>query len=229
MSQILTRFALVFSLILSGSASAQEDLQPFKITADTPIISSPAQSTMVLKDPAGDITVQQALNRVNEFVLADKMEPLDAHSQYWIMQRISSDLTDDREYHLQGPWLSIYTYVIRSDGSVTVLRPAGYGYGYSPLSDIDPAKAGSSKISSASALFTLHAGDTLTLLSHSKALPTFTRNYILRVVDHAKFLETRRFGLYVEGALLGILFALGVFGWYSYLLNKDRTSLLYGI
>mgnify|MGYP003340632379 CR=1 FL=1 len=69
----------------------------------------------------------------------------------------------------------------------------------------------------------------LTLLSHSKSLPTFTRNYILRVVDHAKFLETRRFGLYFEGALLGILFALGVFGWYSYLLNKDRTSLLYGI
>jgi serine phosphatase RsbU (regulator of sigma subunit) len=42
-------------------------------------------------------------------------------------------------------------------------------------------------------------------------------------------LETRRFGVYVTGGMVGILFALAIFAWYSYYRNKDRAGLLYGV
>ena len=51
----------------------------------------------------------------------------------------------------------------------------------------------------------------------------------LSIADHAKYLELRRYGLYIEGALAGALVALSVFGWYSFVRNRDHTSLMYGI
>lgn len=175
------------------------------------------------------MTPDEVLSRKQDFVSATNLGPIDVDSHYWILQSLRSELEHDREYRLDGPWLSVRTFVVNQDGSVLPLKQAGFGFGYSPLSDIDPSLEGSAKVASREALFTLKSGEPLLLLSQVQSLPTFTRSFVPRVVDHAKFLEVRRFGLYIEGCLLGILFALGVFGWYSYILNRDRTSLLYGI
>jgi serine phosphatase RsbU (regulator of sigma subunit) len=48
-------------------------------------------------------------------------------------------------------------------------------------------------------------------------------------VNNERFLETRRFGVYVTGGMVGILFALAIFALYSYYRNKDRAGLLYGV
>jgi serine phosphatase RsbU (regulator of sigma subunit) len=102
--------------------------------------------------------------------------------------------------------------------------------GYSELSDIDPALPGSAAAQSRDSLFTLKSGETLTLLSRTRSLSTILpKSLVLRVVDNERFLETRRFGLYLEGGLLGIMFVLAIFGWYSYFWNKDRAGLFYGI
>jgi len=227
------KFFLMFvATVFMGQVHAVgwDELPAFELTADTPIIFTPKENTLVLDDPTGLLTVEDVLKRKDEFKPPSDMAPLDARHQYWIMQKISSRLTADRNYRLEGNWQSINTHVIRADDSIVPLKTAGTFTGkYSFLSDRDPALPSSAKVQSRDALFMLHGGETLSLLSKAKALHSLPpRSYVLQFVDNERFLETRRYGLYIEGALLGILFALAIFGWYSYFVNKDRAGLFYG-
>ena len=219
-------------LVFIGQAQAAgwKELKPFVLTDATPIIFSPKENTLILEDPSGLLTVEDVLKRKDEFKPPAEMGAFDTRHTYWIMQKISSRLTADRNYRLEGNWLSINTHVIRADESILPLKTAGSFAGkYSFLSDIDPALPSSAKVASRDALFMLHSGETLSLLSRAKAVLSLPpRSYALQFVDNERFLETRRYGLYIEGALLGILFALAIFGWYSYVVNKDRAGLFYG-
>jgi len=225
-------FLMIVATVCMGQAYAVgwDELPAYELTDETPIIFSPKENTLVLADPTGLLTVEDVLKRKDEFKPPSDMAPLDARHQYWIMQKISSRLTADRNYRLEGNWQSINTHVIRADDSIVPLKTAGTFTGkYSFLSDIDPALPSSAKVVSRDALFMLQRGETLSLLSKAKALHSLPpRSYVLQFVDNERFLETRRYGLYIEGALLGILFALAIFGWYSYFVNKDRAGLFYG-
>jgi len=211
-------------------AGVWEELPAFEITNETPIISSPKANTLVLEDPSGLLTIEDVLKRKDEFKQPAQMGAFDPRHHYWIMQKISSRLSADHNYRLEGNWKFIKTSVIDSDGQVTPLKSAGFYAGkYTFLSDTDPVLPSSAKAPSREALFTLHKDESLTLLSQVKALSSFPpRSLTLQVINNERFLETRRFGLYLEGALLGILFALSIFGWYSYFVNKDRAGLFYG-
>jgi len=213
-----------------AGAASWENLPPYEIGTSTPIVFSPVDSTLVLEDPDGSLTLEDVLKRQEEFKPASAMGGIDALKHYWILQRISSRLDVDRSYKLDGFWVNIHTHLLQPDGSYITLRPAGLIAGYSELSDIDPALPGSAAAQSRDSLFTLKSGETLTLLSRTRSLSTILpKSLVLRVVDNERFLETRRFGLYLEGGLLGIMFVLAIFGWYSYFWNKDRAGLFYGI
>ena len=77
--------------------------------------------------------------------------------------------------------------------------------------------------------FILYRGEALTLLTHARPIQTAPPKFVLRIVNNERFLETRRFGVYVTGGMVGILFALAIFALYSYYRNKDRAGLLYGV
>ena len=230
--KIFKLFLLPIALVFTGQAQAVgwNDLKPYELTEETPIIFSPKANTLVLEDPEGTLTVEEVLKRKDEFKPPSEMAPLDTRHHYWIMQKVSSKLAVDKNLRLEGNWKSIHTHVIRADDSIVALKTAGLFMGkYSFLSDIDPVLPSSAKVASREALFMLHRGETLSLLSRAKAVHSLPpRSYVLQFVDNERFLETRRYGLYIEGALLGILFALAIFGWYSYFVNKDRAGLFYG-
>lgn len=213
-----------------AGAAGWENLPPYEVTAATPIVFSPVESTLVLEDPDGSFTVEDVLQRQEQFKPASEMGGIDALKHYWILQKISSRLDVDRSYKLDGFWVDINTHLLQPDGTHVSLRPMGLIAGYSGLSDIDPTLPGSAFAQSRDSLFTLKSGETLTLLSQTRSLSTILpKSLVLRVVDNERFLETRRFGLYLEGGLLGIMFVLAIFGWYSYFWNKDRAGLFYGI
>ena len=224
---------LMMPLVFIGQAQAVgwKELKPFVVTDATPIIFSPKDNTLVLEDPQGSLTIEDVLKRKDEFKPPSEMAPPDARHHYWIMQKVSSKLAVDKNFRLDGSWHKINTHVIASDNAIFALKSAGWSNGkYAFLSDIDPALPASAKVPSREALFTLRSGEALSLLSHTKALSGFPpRSFVLSFVDNERFLETRRFGLYVEGVLLGVLLALAIFGWYSYLANKDRAGLFYGV
>jgi len=232
----MKRLKFIFSLIwvvliAQAHASNWNDLPAFEVNQDTPIIFSPKDNTLVLEDPSGLLTVEDVLKRKDEFKPPAQMGAFDSRHHYWIMQRISSRLSADRNYRLEGNWLSIHTHLIRTDGSILPLKTSGFYTGkYAYLSDVDPTLPSSAKAPSREALFTLYRDESLTLLSRTKALPSFPpRSFFIQVVSNEPFLELRRFGVYFEGGLLGVLFALTIFGWYSYFVNKDRAGLFYGI
>ena len=223
-------FLMIVATVCMGQAYAVgwDELPAYELTDETPIIFSPKDNTLVLADPTGLLTVEDVLQRKDEFKPPSEMAPLDTRHHYWIMQKISSSLDVDKNLRLDGTWKSINTHVISADGTMVSLKPSGTISGYSFLSDIDPARLTSAKVASRESLFSLRRGEALILLSQSKAFSAAPAKYVLRVVDNERFLETRRFGLYIEGALLGILFALMIFGWYSYFANRDRAGLFYG-
>ncbi len=214
-----------------AGAAIWENLPPYEVSTSTPIVFSPVESTLVLEDPDGSFTLEDVLQRQEQFKPASEMGGIDALKHYWILQKISSALPTDRNFRFEGSWKVIWTHVIRPDEPPQALKSSGFYRGkYAPLSDIDPAKPSSAAQPSREALFTLRSGETLTLLTKAVALSSLPpRSLVLQVVDNERYLETRRFGLYVEGGLFGILFALAIFGWYSYFVNKDRAGLFYGI
>ena len=135
-------FLLLISVLFIGQAhaGAWDELKPYELTDETPIIFSPKDNTLVLADPSGLLTVEDVLKRKDEFKPPAEMGAFDTRHHYWIMQKISSRLTSDRNYRLEGNWLSIHTHVIRADDSILALKTAGFFTGkYSFLSDIDPA------------------------------------------------------------------------------------------
>jgi serine phosphatase RsbU (regulator of sigma subunit) len=225
-------FLLLISVLLIGQANAGawDELKPYVVTEETPIIFSPKDNTLVLEDPEGTLTVEDVLKRKDEFKPPSEMAPLDTRHHYWIMQKISSGLKADRSHNIyHWGWVSLYTHVIASDGSVTALSPSGTVSGYSFLSDIDPALPGSAKVPTRLPEFILYRGEALTLLTHARPIQTAPPKFVLRIVNNERFLETRRFGVYVTGGMVGILFALAIFALYSYYRNKDRAGLLYGV
>jgi len=230
--KIIKLFLLSLALVFIGQvhAGVWDELKPYVVTEETPIIFSPKDNTLVLEDPEGTLTVEDALKRKDEFKPPSEMAPLDTRHHYWIMQKISSGLKADRSHNIYSwGWVSLYTHVIASDGSVTALSPSGTVSGYSFLSDIDPALPGSAKVPTRLPEFILYRGEALTLLTHARPIQTAPPKFVLRIVNNERFLETRRFGVYVTGGMVGILFALAIFALYSYYRNKDRAGLLYGV
>lgn len=225
------KYLVLFFLIGSAiNAANAADLQPFQVTTDTPIIFNPKESTLILRDAAGVLSVEEALVKKNEFKSPAEMGKIDAHSYYWIMQEFISRLDTDREFRVEGSWLRLESFAVQPNGNILKLKPTGFGYSYSTLSDVDPTLPKSSKATSSHGLFVLRPGQPLILLSRVKSIPSLPpKSFTLRIADHARFLELRRFGLFIEGSLLGILFALGIFGWFSFFMNRDRASLFYGI
>lgn len=214
-------------------ASPWDELKPHAVNEDTAIIFSPSESTLVLEDPAGVLDVQAALHRKDAFKKPSEMGPVDPRKHYWIVQQIQSHLPADRslsvEQGIKG-WRNLNTHILDDQGKLTALQNAGAVSGYAYLSDIDPALPGSAKVPSLFPNFTLFKGQTLTLLTQAKPLSTNPpKTFVLRVVNNEKFLEVRRFGLYVTGGLLGVLCSLVIFSWYSYYRNKDRAGLMYGL
>ena len=235
MKQFQYLFLTVCLIVVGRSyAAAWEDMKPYVVTDDTPIAFSPTESTLVLEDPTGSISIEEALKRKDEFKLPNQLGPIDARKHYWIMQKIRSDLNADRSYSLEpggrAGWLSLHPHVLDSNGTLVRLKPSGLAFGYSFLSDIDPALPGSAKVPSLFSDFILNKAGTVTLLTHANpGAATPPRTFVLRLVYVEKFLEVRRFGVYVTGGLLGILFSLAIFSWYSFYRNKDRAGLMYGL
>ena len=203
-------FLLSTALVFIGQvhAGAWDELKPYEITDNTPIVFSPKDNTLVLEDPQGSLTVEEVLKRKDEFKPPSEMAPLDTRHHYWIMQKISSGLKADRSQHFHtGGWVSLHTHVIASDGSVTALSPSGTVSGYSFLSDIDPALPGSAKVPTRLPEFILYSGAALHLPTHARQFQVAPPTFVLRIENNKRYFETRRFDDYVTGGMVGLLLA----------------------
>ncbi len=223
--QRLMRWLLVTLLTFSAATALA-----YTVTPDTPLIFHAADSVSVLDDHEGRLSPAQALAQESAFLPLTSTGKLDYNHHYWVLITLRSDLDHDRELRVDMPgWEEFHTYLIDDAQQLRALPINGAFWGrYSQLSDANPFQTAIADGQSQYPVFVLKAGGTTRLLlqplrsgsTSAQALsPTFA--------DHARYLEIRRFGLVIEGLFAGILLAACVFGWYSALQNRDRSSVLY--
>jgi hypothetical protein len=215
-----------------SSATTLNDLPAFAVSDETPVIFSDKLNVRVLEDAGGQQDISQIIASAAAFKLPADIQQIKSGQRYWVAQKIKSHLSEALVLRIDpSGWETIHSHVIRADGRVESLKISGVFYaGYNRLVDINPFASGSRKTESQFTRFTLHADEEVLVLTELQAnsnLPP--RSFSLSFYDELKFSEVRRFGLYLEGALLGVLFALAVFGSFSAAKNKDGASFAYSI
>ncbi len=111
------------------------------------------------------------------------------------------------------------------------IKQIGGLFQYNILSHSNGRKSNISNAPSSFGVFYLKP-DTPTLLLlkiNDFNIINFDKFKKLILIDHSASLEARRYTLYLEGILLGFLFALALFGWFSGFSNRDKTSFHYGV
>ena len=231
MSKYLRSLAF-FSVFFSGLLFAQDQI-PYEITDQTPIIFSDKENILVWEDPTGNSSIKEIVKRLSEFKPASEIKKIDADKTYWVSQKFINKLNFDENFFVDsgGNWTKTEHYSINKSGSITKLKPNGWFRGrYNYLVDRNPYKYSIDKYKTNSTLILLPKNEIIQLLSKLESTHFRTgKSFSLKIMESTSFSEIRRYGLYFQGILLGILLALGIFGWFSAYQNKDKTNLTYAI
>jgi serine phosphatase RsbU (regulator of sigma subunit) len=225
---------LLFSLLMPTLAAAGTAVE---VRPDSPIIQLPDKgAAAVLIDAGRTLAFADIREMPDRFLSAASLGPPDAHHRYWVTQRILSKLPTDREIRLlpgggRG-WRNVELTVVDDSGHVIAhAGPSGTLQGaHNHVADLNPYLPLADSPRSTLPIFTLRSGQAVTVYMRGEIDVRFPpRHYAASIVDQLRYLEMRRLGLYVEGALAGAMLALAIFGWYSAFRNKDRTSIAYGV
>lgn len=226
---------LLLSLVVLGyqpAAVALNDLPAYEVSDSTPIIFSEKLNLRVLEDPSAKKTINEVMQSPGEFVLPEQIQTIRSGGRYWIAQRLRSSLSEPLVLRIDpSGWESMHTHLIRADGRIETLKVSGALYAtHNHLADMNPFAPGSRQTGSQFSRFTLHPAEEVLVISQLRPNANLHgRNFSLPFYDDLKFSEARRLGLYMEGTLLGILFALGIFGWFSAANSKDGASYAYSV
>lgn len=201
-------------------------------SAEAPLVLSDPAGTRVLKEEQGPWAAAEALARAADFGAPPPTSQVRADDAYWVLSRVKNALPEARELRIDMPlWTEAASWVVGTDGVPRALRTTGLYWGnYLSLGDANPFTLRHADAHSRFAVFSVPPGAELTVLTRVRPNRSFPPTSFAPVFsDHALMLELRRFGLHLEGIQAGVLIALGLFGWFSVLMNRDRTSLAYGI
>jgi serine phosphatase RsbU (regulator of sigma subunit) len=179
--------------------------------------------------------LDDVIGSAGQFKSSSTALPIQSTQRYWLSFQVQNDVQRDRDFRLTSKTfglLDLNVYVIYKDGerlnyqrNFAVLAPGNQFADVSPYLSHDPPTE------SQYLKLPLRRGEVAQVYVRIRPDQRFLPQQFnfLSIVDHAKYLELRRLGLYVEGALAGALLALSIFGWYSYFRNRDHTSLMYGV
>ncbi len=230
-ASFLARKALFLWLVLLIPVPLPAAAGAMPVNAATPVIFSDA-GAVALEDRDGSLTADQALARRDRFTPLKDISAPRPRSSYWVISELDSGLDADRELRVDAPgWYEVRSIVIDATGRRQSLRPASVFHSTrAPLVTMDPYARAATADHSQWPVFTLRRGEKTLVLTRLVAnANTQAASAKVLFVDHARYLELRRYGLHVEGLLVGVLFALLVFGWASAYHNRDRTSVAYAV
>lgn len=234
MKKIIAILTLPISLALWHGAARAVD--PVVLPDNAPVISPLKPSSLqVLVDKDGTLTIDDVVNATDRFTATDAAGPIESTKTYWLSFELKNDAARDRDFRLTNKTFGLFNlqvYLIHQNGdraafekNFALLPPGNQFSRFSPFIAHDPPTE------SQYILLSLRRNETTRVIARVLPDQRFLPQQFnfLSIVDHPKYLELRRFGLYVEGALAGALFALAIFGWYSHFRHRDHTSLMYGI
>ena len=219
--------AVTLALLGSLAVHAQN---AFVVDDNTPVIFSDKTNVRVLQAPSPDTTLNDVRDMDSQFVPANAVLSISPTDIYWIKQTLVNQSLHEKQLRIAATgWTAHQNYVVRKS-SVEKLQSNGNSANYNWLAEINPFITPARNENSQYAIFNLRSGETVDIYSRVKSHSSVpAKTFSLNFYDHASYLELRRFGVYFEGGMLGLLIALAVFGWYSYVQNRDNTSLAYGV
>jgi serine phosphatase RsbU (regulator of sigma subunit) len=219
--------AVTLALLGSLAVHAQN---AFVVDDNTPVIFSDKTNVRVLQAPSPDTTLDDVRDMDSQFVPANAVLSISPTDIYWIKQTLVNQSLHEKQLRIAATgWTTHQNYVVRKS-SVEKLQSNGNSANYNWLAEINPFITPARNENSQYAIFNLRSGETVDIYSRVKSHSSVpAKTFSLNFYDHASYLELRRFGVYFEGGMLGLLIALAVFGWYSYVQNRDNTSLAYGV
>lgn len=229
----LVGFLIACIGLIPNSARAQA---PFEVWANTTIYFSDQLNPLVWEDKEGHATLAQVRQRLSDFQPADTITHINPKSQYWVVQKLINRLGENREFIVDASrtdkginWLRYQHHVVYPDGSSKELNGPFSDNVPVVMSDIDPYIFNMDTSLSRSPVFTLYRDSEVLLFSRLKSNSTFpARSFALQFYDRTSYLELRKYGLYLEGILAGILLPLIIITWYNLIYKRDRVSIIYG-
>lgn len=219
--------AVTLALLGSLAVHAQN---AFVVDDNTPVIFSDKTNVRVLQAPSPNTSLDDVRDMDSQFVPANAVLSISPTDIYWIKQTLVNQSLHEKQLRIAATgWTTHQNYVVRKS-SVEKLQSNGNSANYNWLAEINPFITPARNENSQYAIFNLRSGETVDIYSRVKSHSSVpAKTFSLNFYDHASYLELRRFGVYFEGGMLGLLIALAVFGWYSYVQNRDNTSLAYGV
>ena len=213
-----------------GFATAQS---AYQLNDNTPIRFKDTENVLVFEDSSNKLSFTDIKEKLSEFVPAKDFKSVTSTSTYWISQKINSNVDHDISLRVNqnSGWMVSQTNVINPNGVVNELAAQGMVGNTNYFSKINPDVTPSKNIKDTSATFILKANSEVQLITQLKAFPTFAfyrpNVFSLQVIDSVYYSDFRRYTLYLEGAMFGVLIALSIFGMYSAIQNTDSTTLAY--
>jgi len=233
--RLLLALGTVFSLgLLPPIAWAQS---AYEVGANTTIYFSDTLNPLVWEDKEGNATLEQVRKRLSEFKPADTVGRIDPKSQYWVVQKLVNRIGENRDFIVDASrtdkginWVRYQHYVVYPDGSSRELNGTYSQNVPLKMGDIDPYVFTLDTLLSRNPVFTLHKDSEVQLFSRLKSNSTYPAvDFSLRLYDRTTYLELRKYGLYIEGILAGLLLALIISTWNSLFYKRDAVSVIYGI
>jgi len=209
---------------------------PMEVGANTTVYFSDTLNPLVLEDKSGTATLDQVRNRLSEFKPADTVGRIDPKSQYWVVQKLVNRIGENRDFIVDAArtdtginWMRYQHYVVYPDGSSRELNGTYSQNVPLRMDDIDPFVFTMDTLLSRSPVFTLQKDSEVQLFSRLKSNSTYPAvNFALRLYDRTTYLELRKYGLYIEGILAGLLIALIISTWNNLYYKRDTVSVIYG-
>ncbi len=185
----------------------------------------------VYVDLTNRANANEVIARQDQFVPASQIKNFKGSVTYWITQRIASGLDHDRELQVEASgWMDLTPHIVRDSGAIEKLKSTGFVGSSNPFLAGSPAATPIAKFDSQFPRFLLRKGEEVTVITRAHFHPIFpAKSFAINFIDSATFTEFRRFSLYMEGLLLGILFALTIFSLFNAVQTKDKVNTFYAI
>lgn len=225
-------------LVAAGSGLSNAQAQSsFEVGANTNIYFSDTLNPLVWEDKGGHATLADVRQRLADFKPAESITRIDPKSHYWVVQKLVNRLGENREFIVDAGrtdkgfnWLRYQHHVVYPDGSSRELNGPFSDNVPLVMGDIDPYIFTMDTSLSRTPVFTLHRDSEVLLFSKLKSNSTFPAvGFSLRLYDRTTYLELRKYGLYLEGILAGLLLPLIIVTWYNLIYKRDTVSIIYGL
>ncbi len=202
------------------------------ISENFPIIKILTENQILyLEDFESGITETQILEKLDLFHPYSRDLIIDTKKIYWIKLVLKNNLNTKMAFRITYPgWQEARTFLVSGGKIIQKLKKQGRAGTFNEFADVNPYTTPFSTLKDQFAVINIGAGETLTILSRLRSDRVFAAKTLLpNLLEHNAYSQMRRLGIYIEGFMIGSVFALMIFSAFSAYRNKEKTLGLYSL